>query len=143
MIDWLSIALWIIGAVGITGALVLFFVAPAVLEVLVTGAQKILGALLATRLGCALIAAAIAGIAADQYRARVALEQCRAVIEQRDRAAERAAQQRDKDQSRLADFDAQQRVTDLEKQFRQDQELIDALRQADTSCHPLTPDQLR
>jgi hypothetical protein len=143
MNDWLSIALAVVGVVGIGGAIALFFLAPALLEVLITGAQKIFSAILATRLGCALIAAAIAWIAADQYRASVSAKECRARIEARDRAADAAAKKRDQDQSVYADADAKQRLGDLERQAQTDKDTIDALRQSDKACHPLTADQLR
>ena len=143
MVDWLSVALAIVGAVGIGGALLLSFLAPALLEVLLAAAQKIFGAILATRLGCALLAAILAGIAADQYREHAAATQCRAIIAAREQQAERRAHERDGDQAALADSDAKQRLAALERQAEQDQETIDALRAADHACHPLTADQLR
>jgi len=143
MFDWLSVALAVAGVVGVGGAVALFFLAPALLEVLVAGAQKILGAILATRLGCALLAAALAATAADQYREHAAAGQCRAVIAARDRDAERRAEKRDADQSALADTDAQHGLAALERQSAQDQATIRALRAADAACHPITPDQLR
>ncbi len=143
MVDWLSVALAVVGVVGVGGAIALFFLAPALLEVLVAGAQKILGAILATRLGCALIAGAAAAIAADQYREYAAASQCRAAIVARDREAAEVARRRDVDQSALADADARQRLAELERQSAHDQETIHALRAADQACHPITPDQLR
>jgi apolipoprotein N-acyltransferase len=143
MIDWLSVALAIVGVVGIGGAIALFFLAPSLLEVLFAGVQKMFGALLATRLGCALLAAAAAGIAADQYREHAAAAQCRAIMAAREQEAEQRAQQRDRDQAALAGSDARQRLAALERQSTQDQETIDALRAADQACHPLTADQLR
>jgi len=143
MLDWLSVALAIVGVAGIGGAIALFFLASALLEVLLAGAQKMLGAILATRLGCALLAASVAGIAADQYREHAAAAQCRAIMAAREQEAERRAQQRDRDQSALADADARQRRAALERQFAQDQATIGALRAADQACHPLTADQLR
>lgn len=143
IIAWLPLVLEIVASVGVIGLIVLFFAAPAIFAVVIEGLQAFFKAILATRLGCALLAAAIAALAADQYRGRMAAEECRVRIEDRDAAAARAAKQRDKDQSRLADFDAQQRLEDLEKQFRTDQETIDALRAVDQTCHPLTADQLR
>lgn len=143
MLDWLSVALAIVAAVGIGGALLLFFLAPALLEVLLAGAQKIFGALLATRLGCALLAAIVAGIAADQYREHAAAAQCRAIMAAREQEAARRAQQRDRDQASLADSDAKQRRAELERQSGHDQETIAALRAGDQACHPLTADQLR
>jgi hypothetical protein len=143
MFDWLSVALAVAGVVGVGGAVALFFLAPALLEVLVAGAQKILGAILATRLGCALLAAAAAAIAADQYREHAAAVQCRAVIAARDQEADRRARQRDADQSALADRDAQQGLAVLERQSAKDQGAIEALRAADAVCHPIMPDELR
>lgn len=143
MLDWLSIALALIAIFGVGGAIALFFLAPALLEVLIAGAQKIVGAILATRLGCALLAAALASIAADQYREHAAAVQCRALIAARDDDAERRARQRDTDQSALADADARQQLAALERQSADDQETIHALRAADQACHPITPDQLR
>lgn len=143
MLDWLSLALGLVGVLGVGGAIALFFVAPALLEVLLAGAQKIFGAILATRLGCALIAAALAAIAADQYREHAAAVQCRAVIAARDQEAGRLAKQRDADQSALADADARRRLAELERQSEQDQDTINALRAADQACHPITADQLR
>ncbi len=143
MHDWLSVALALIGVIGIGGAVALFFLAPALLEVLLAGAQKILGSILSTRLGCALLAALAAAIAADQYREHAAAAQCRAVIAAREQAAERRAVQRDRDQSALADRDAARRLAELERQSRQDQETMHALRAADQACHPITADQLR
>lgn len=143
MIDWLSVALAIVGAVGVGGAIALFFLAPALLEVLLAGAQKIFGALLATRLGCALLAAAVAGIAADQYREHAAAAQCRAILAARDAEAVQIARARDRDQAALADADARQRRAALERQSAQDQATIEALRAVDQACHPLTADQLR
>lgn len=143
MFDWLSVALAVAGVVGVGGAVALFFLAPALLEVLVAGAQRILGAILATRLGCALLAAALAAIAADQYREHAAAVQCRAVIAARDREAERRAEQRDADASALAEGDARQRLAALGRQSAQDQAATRAMRAADAACHPITPDQLR
>ncbi len=143
MIDWLSVALAVIGVVGVGGAIALFFVAPALLEVLVQGAQKILAAIVATRLGCALLAAATAAIAADQYREHAAAAQCRAVIVAREQEADRRAHKRDADQSALAADDARRRLAELELQSQQDQASIHALRAADQACHPITADQLR
>jgi len=143
MFDWLSVALAVVGVVGVGGAVALFFLAPALLEVLVAGAQKILGALLATRLGCALVAGALAALAADQYREHAAAAQCRAVIAARDREAERRAEKRDADAAALADSDARQRLAALERQSTQDQAATRAMRAADAACHPITPEQLR
>ncbi len=143
MLDWLSVALAVVGVVGVGGAVALFFLAPALLEVLIAGAQKILGAVLATRLGCALIAGAAAAIAADQYREHAAAAQCRAAIVARDRAAADFARRRDLDQSALADADARARLAALERQAADDQATIHALRAADQACHPITADQLR
>lgn len=143
MIDWISIALAVVGVVGIGGAIALFFLAPAVFEVLAAGAQKIIGAVLATRIGCALLAAAVAAIAADQYRERAAAAQCRAYVAAQAKAADQAAQRRDASQSTIADADARRRLAELEQQATTDQEIIDALRGADQACHPITADQLR
>lgn len=143
MIDWVSIVLWIVGIGGIGGAIALFFFAPALFEVLLQGLQAILGSILSTRLGCALLAAVLAGVAADQYREHEAASQCSATIVARDKKADRLAQQRDVNQSSAADTDASSRVVALEQQSAQDQETINALRQADQACHPITPDQLR
>ena len=143
MVDWLSVALAVIGVVGVGGAIALFFLAPALLEVLVGGAQKILGAILATRLGCALLAAGLAATAADQYREHAAAAQCRALIAARDREADRRAEKRDADEAARADRDARQQLAALERQSGEDQAAIRALRAADAACHPITPDQLR
>ena len=143
MHDWLSLALAIVGVAGIGGAIALFFLAPALLEVLLAGAQKMLGAILATRLGCALLATIVTGIVADQYREHAAAVQCRAIMAAHDAEAELRAQQRDRDQAALADADARERRAGLARQSAQDQATIDALRAADQACHPLTADQLR
>jgi hypothetical protein len=143
MIDWLSIILWVVGTFGIVGTIVLYFAAPALFSVLMEALQKIFGAILSTRVGCAILAAIAAAILADQYREHVAVAQCSAEIVARDKRADRLAVQRDTDQSVIAGDDAIGRLADLNKQASQDQETVNALHAADQACHPITADQLR
>ena len=143
MVDWLSWVLGIVGILGIGGAFALFFLAPTLFQVILEGAQQMFAAIVATRLGCALLAAVLTFVATDQYREHAAAAQCSSVMVDREKKADRLAQQRDVTQSATADTDAKSRVAELEQQSSHDQETINALRQADQACHPITVDQLR
>ncbi len=141
--DWITVALTLIGGGGTLGLLALFIMAPAAFGVVMEGLQTAVGAITATRLGCALLAAVLAATAADQYRVHVAGTACQAQIVAREAKADKQAKQRDTNQATAADSDAKARIAELEEQTQQDQEKICALQAADKSCHPITADELR
>jgi hypothetical protein len=62
MLALVSLVLSITSAVGIVGLIVLWFVAPTLFGIAVEALQKFLGAILATRIGCAILAAAVAAV---------------------------------------------------------------------------------
>lgn len=95
--DWISIALSVVGVVGIGGGLALFFLAPAAFAVVATQAEKIIAATLSTRIGCAVLAGGLCFIAADQYRSAVSASECTQRIELAHELAEEAAKERDAD----------------------------------------------
>lgn len=136
VMSWL---LTIIGTLGFVGFVCLAVFAPAAAEIAEKGVVAVIGDLLKTRIGVALlvgILCLIAGELAGDWHGRTA---CRADQAQ----AEKEAAARDQTQGTLAADDATARGKDLAASAAKDQETTHALSKADATCHPITRDELR
>lgn len=116
----------IVSTVGIAGAIALAIFAPALAEVLFKGAISLVARLLQTRIGVAILVGLgclILGELAGDYHGRsVANAACKAA----QLRADAEALARDKQQSVLADQDAQKRIAALESAAKKSQETINA-----------------
>lgn len=68
-LDMLKWAYWLVATVGIAGTIALFVFAPAVARGLMSLAVEMLHQLLATRFGCAVLAAVVVGLGVNYMRA--------------------------------------------------------------------------
>lgn len=93
--DGISIALAVIGVVGVGGGIALMVFAPALLTAIVSQVERALAAMLSTRLGCALLAGLICFVIADQYRLHRDGEKCRGQIATIEAKAKTAVEKRD------------------------------------------------
>lgn len=131
--DFWTVLNWgmaLIGVFGVGGLIALFVFAPALAQVILNGAVTIVGDILKTRLGVAVLVGAaclVAGELAGDYHGRsVAEAACHAAQERAD--AEAVA--RDKQQGALADQDAKKRIAVLEAAAKKNQEKINAYTKA-------------
>lgn len=107
---------WLIGAVGLGGLLALWLLAPAAAAILAELVGKLLRAILATRIGCAILAAAIAGTAADLHRRAAEQAVCEERIDDLREKAKAAAQKRDADIAAATERQFRPIIDDLQKQ---------------------------
>lgn len=116
---------WLVGAVGIGGALALiaalFLLGPVVVLEFMRGVAKALFAFFAWvisyRIGCAILAALIAAGAADLYRRHVDAGACDARIEQLKADAEEARKTRDAQIKADIEKQYQPRIAELQQQY--------------------------
>lgn len=136
VLNWL---LAIIGVLGFTGFICLAIFAPAAATIAEKGVLTVVGDMLKTRIGTAVlvgILCLIAGELAGDWHGRSA---CRADQAQ----AEKEAAARDQTQGTLAADDATQRAAALDAAAAKDTETTHALSHADATCHPISADELR
>jgi hypothetical protein len=114
--DIISIILAVVGVLGAGGALALFLLAPALLAVIVTRAESALGAILATRLGCALLAGVACFIVADQVRSLRDGARCERAIAELIAQAKAAGDKRDADITQAVEAQYTPILADLRKE---------------------------
>lgn len=95
MMKLLEAALWIVPLVGAGGLIALMIFAPAAAAVVITVGKDLLGAILSTRAGCAILAALTFGGAGELHGRMGERAACDGRIAVLQKAAEDAAQKRD------------------------------------------------
>lgn len=86
---------WLVSSIGIVGVIALALFLPEAFALLVKGAGALLRQLLATRIGCAVLAAIAAGVLAGMYQRATDAEACRIEIQELKDQAAAAATARD------------------------------------------------
>jgi hypothetical protein len=114
--DIISIVLAVVGVLGAGGALALFLLAPVLLAVIVTRAESALGAMLSTRLGCALLAGLACFILADQVRSLRDGARCERAIAELIAQAKAAGDKRDADITQAVEAQYTPILADLRKE---------------------------
>jgi hypothetical protein len=106
MLALVSLVLSITSAVGVGGLIVLWFIAPSLFGIVVEALQKVLGAILATRIGCAILAATSAAVLSSDISHTNGVNRGIA----RERARWEAAEQRSVDRGEKARADAEREI---------------------------------
>lgn len=142
VVEWV---LAIVGVIGVPLAIAAIVIFPLVVGPIFKTVISLAETILETRIGLAtavgITAFIVGGIIGDHDGRRVEKDKCVAAQIQ----ADKEAKQRDVDQGKLADNDADQQLKDLKVQHDKDQQELDRYRttNAGAACHPLTADDLK
>lgn len=109
-----NIILTVVGAVGVTGAIALAVLAPAVAEPIFAAVLRVVGKILGTRIGLAFVVGFSCLVVGELAGTHQANQTCRATIAAKEKQADAAAAQRDQEQGRLTADDVQGHVAELE-----------------------------
>jgi hypothetical protein len=109
-----NIVLGVVSAVGVTGAIVLAVMAPALAETLFSSFLTIMGRILGTRVGVGAVVGIGCLITGELYGTHQANLTCRATIAANAKQADTEATKRDQDQAALTDTDVQANLKQLQ-----------------------------
>lgn len=142
-----NIGLAVVGTLGIGGAIAALIFAPLVAEPILGAVLKVIGRVLATRIGLATAVGIGSLIVGELYGTHEANLKCRATILAKEKAADDAATQRDDTQATIRSTEDQDYITKLEANNKTSEDQINAYIQQlatrkDSVCR-LTPDDER